>query len=95
LAVVAVLLAAPVLPAAASGDSISAQLHRLRVCESSDDYRTNTGNVYYGAYQFDMQTWRGLDQRAARTEPTLHAGSGRHQAARQRLAGHRVPARSS
>jgi hypothetical protein len=33
---------------------------KLRVCESSDNYRTNTGNGYYGAYQFDLQTWHGL-----------------------------------
>jgi hypothetical protein len=33
---------------------------QLRMCESSDNYATNTGNGYYGAYQFDVQTWRGL-----------------------------------
>lgn len=33
---------------------------RLRVCESGNDYRINTGNGYYGAYQFDLRTWRGL-----------------------------------
>ncbi len=33
---------------------------RLRACESSGDYSTNTGNGYYGAYQFDLRTWRGL-----------------------------------
>jgi hypothetical protein len=32
----------------------------LRMCESGDDYRTNTGNGYYGAYQFSEQTWLGL-----------------------------------
>ena len=31
--------------------------YRLRVCESSDNYRANTGNGYYGAYQFDLSTW--------------------------------------
>lgn len=31
--------------------------YRLRVCESSDNYRDNTGNGYYGAYQFDLSTW--------------------------------------
>jgi hypothetical protein len=26
-------------------------------CESGGDYSINTGNGYYGAYQFDSQTW--------------------------------------
>jgi hypothetical protein len=29
----------------------------LRQCESGDDYRINTGNGYYGAYQFSPITW--------------------------------------
>ena len=32
----------------------------LRKCESGGDYATNTGNGYYGAYQFALTTWRGL-----------------------------------
>ncbi|MBO0892943.1 MAG: transglycosylase family protein [Acidimicrobiales bacterium] len=32
----------------------------LRQCESSGNYATNTGNGFYGAYQFDLQTWHGL-----------------------------------
>ncbi len=36
------------------------QLAELRGCESSDDYSIDTGNGYYGAYQFDLQTWHGL-----------------------------------
>ena len=32
--------------------------YKLRVCESSDNYRANTGNGYYGAYQFDLSTWQ-------------------------------------
>ena len=42
--------------AAASGDAWDA----VRQCESGGNYSTNTGNGYYGAYQFSMQTWRGL-----------------------------------
>ena len=34
--------------------------YRLRTCESSDNYSTNTGNGHYGAYQFDVQTWRSV-----------------------------------
>ncbi|MDP3713380.1 MAG: transglycosylase family protein [Mycobacteriales bacterium] len=33
---------------------------RLRVCESGGNYAINTGNGYYGAYQFDRRTWQGL-----------------------------------
>jgi hypothetical protein len=29
----------------------------LRACESGGNYSTNTGNGFYGAYQFDLQTW--------------------------------------
>lgn len=39
-----------------SGDFAGA-LARLRSCEGS--YTSNTGNGYYGAYQFDRQTWGG------------------------------------
>ena len=33
---------------------------RLRQCESGGNYRANTGNGFYGAYQFVPSTWRGL-----------------------------------
>ena len=32
----------------------------LRLCESSDNYQENTGNGYFGAYQFSQATWSGL-----------------------------------
>jgi hypothetical protein len=32
----------------------------LRQCESSGNYQVDTGNGYYGAYQFDLQTWASL-----------------------------------
>jgi hypothetical protein len=32
----------------------------LRVCESHDDYTTDTGNGFYGAYQFTLSTWRSV-----------------------------------
>jgi hypothetical protein len=35
-------------------------LHALRVCESGNDYGINTGNGYYGAYQFSLPTWRAV-----------------------------------
>jgi hypothetical protein len=33
---------------------------RLRQCESGGRYNINTGNGFYGAYQFLPRTWRGL-----------------------------------
>ncbi len=32
----------------------------LRQCESGGDYTINTGNGFYGAYQFTAQTWRAM-----------------------------------
>lgn len=31
----------------------------LRICESGGNYADNTGNGFYGAYQFDITTWNG------------------------------------
>ena len=42
--------------AAATSDDFA----RLRACESGGNYGTNTGNGYYGAYQFSASTWRGV-----------------------------------
>jgi len=39
----------------ASGDLAA----RIRARESGGNYATNTGNGYYGAYQFDTGTWGG------------------------------------
>lgn len=33
------------------------QWHELRMCESTNNYRINSGNGFYGAYQFDYTTW--------------------------------------
>lgn len=32
----------------------------LRQCESGGNYAANTGNGYYGAYQFSASTWRSM-----------------------------------
>lgn len=42
--------------AAATSDDFA----RLRQCESGGNYAINTGNGFYGAYQFDRGTWNGL-----------------------------------
>lgn len=34
-------------------------LAQLRQCEAGGNYSINTGNGYYGAYQFDVSTWNG------------------------------------
>ena len=38
------------------GDAFAA----LADCESGGNYSINTGNGYYGAYQFSLSTWQGL-----------------------------------
>ncbi len=42
------------------GAPSGSQLYALRMCESGGNPAINTGNGYYGAYQFDLRTWRGL-----------------------------------
>ena len=44
------------LAAPASADTFA----NIRQCESGGNYSTNTGNGYYGAYQFSQQTWNSL-----------------------------------
>jgi hypothetical protein len=34
--------------------------YELRLCESGGNYAEDTGNGYYGAYQFALSTWYGL-----------------------------------
>lgn len=46
--------------AAAPDDGLSGAFAALRQCESGGDYGINTGNGYYGAYQFLPETWWGL-----------------------------------
>ena len=52
-------LAVGAAPAHAQAPPTAASFHKLRVCESSDNYRS-VSRPYYGAYQFDIRTWRGL-----------------------------------
>jgi hypothetical protein len=44
----------------ASADPSFSSWAKLRMCESSGRYTINTGNGHYGAYQFDLGTWRGV-----------------------------------
>ena len=38
----------------------SSDLASIRACESESDYSTDTGNGYYGAYQFHPDTWASV-----------------------------------
>lgn len=49
-----------VVSASAASAATPSEFAALRQCESSGNYAINTGNGYYGAYQFDLSTWRGL-----------------------------------
>jgi hypothetical protein len=44
----------------AAADPPSTTWLKLRMCESSNRYAVNTGTGYYGAYQFDLPTWRSV-----------------------------------
>jgi hypothetical protein len=74
--VVAAVLIGTAAPAtAASNDD---PWYRLRMCESGGNYGINTGNGYYGAYQFDAGTWHayggtGLPHQASKAEQDLRA----------------------
>jgi peptidoglycan hydrolase-like protein with peptidoglycan-binding domain len=62
----------------ASADPSSSSWNRLRNCESSNDYSINTGNGYYGAYQFNLSTWQsvggqGYPNHASRSEQDARA----------------------
>jgi uncharacterized protein YabE (DUF348 family) len=48
--------------------SLAQWLQELRMCESGGNYQINTGNGFYGAYQFMASTW---DRIAARVRPSL------------------------
>jgi uncharacterized protein YabE (DUF348 family) len=43
-----------------ASSNLSSWLAKLRQCESGGNYQDNTGNGYYGAYQFSTGTWNSL-----------------------------------
>ncbi len=51
---------APVLPVLPNATPTTGAWAELRQCESGDNYAIDTGNGYYGAYQFSAATWHGL-----------------------------------
>ena len=46
--------------AATGGGGAGGQLASIRACESGGNYATNTGNGFYGAYQFTQQSWEAV-----------------------------------
>jgi resuscitation-promoting factor RpfB len=64
LTVVRTIVTAPAGGGAAGGSSGAGSTGgvwlQLRECESGNNYQENSGNGYYGAYQFSAQTWAGL-----------------------------------
>lgn len=48
--------------------SLGDWLRVLRTCESGGNYSINTGNGYYGAYQFSAPTWNSLNTGYARAD---------------------------
>lgn len=72
---------APPSPASTSGDGGAGGVWlQLRQCESGDNYQENTGNGYFGAYQFSQQTWSNLGYPG---RPDLESPSMQDQAAMQ------------
>jgi hypothetical protein len=58
--------------------STSPELSSIAECESGGDYSANTGNGYYGAYQFTQETWEsvggsGLPSEASPAEQDMRA----------------------
>lgn len=43
-----------------ASSNLATWLAKLRQCEAGGNYQTNTGNGYYGAYQFSSSTWNSL-----------------------------------
>lgn len=55
-------------PRLSESSSLQEWLLKLRMCESGGNYATNTGNGFYGAYQFLDSTWDSLHTGYARAD---------------------------
>lgn len=49
-------------------DSLEEWLYALRMCETTNRYDANTGNGFYGAYQFMIPTWDNIARITGRTD---------------------------
>ena len=47
-------------PPPSKGGELGGVWLQLRICESGNNYSENTGNGYYGAYQFSLSTWESI-----------------------------------
>ncbi len=65
---------------ASAHSASSSDFARLAACESGGNYSINTGNGYYGAYQFDLSTWRSVGMSG---RPDLASRSTQDEAARR------------
>ncbi len=54
-------LAAQQTTAAATAPATADAFTQLRYCESGGNYTRNSGNGYYGAYQYSLGTWNNYD----------------------------------
>ncbi|MDA8034616.1 MAG: transglycosylase family protein [Actinomycetota bacterium] len=49
-------------PSAFPTGTLATDFAGIRNCESGGNYALDTGNGYYGAYQFSLATWLGLGE---------------------------------
>ena len=63
--------------ATSDATSLSHDLYKLRTCESGNNWHADTGNGYFGAYQFSRSTWRGLGYRGRpdRAQPSMQSNA--------------------
>ena len=47
-------------PPTSKGGDLGGVWLQLRLCESGNNYAENSGNGYYGAYQFSLSTWESI-----------------------------------
>ena len=64
----AVATAAPV----GASEPLKVELHKLRICESGDNYRADTGNGYYGGLQMDLTFQRSYGSFLLRSKGTAN-----------------------
>ena len=58
---------------------------KLAQCESTGNWAINTGNGYYGAYQFTLSTWRSVGGRGYPNQNSLGEQTYRAEILRQRV----------
>ena len=77
--IAAIAVTVPLVFAAPAQAASNRQWDRLAQCESSGNWRANTGNGYYGGLQFSRRTWTAFGGRA-------YAGTANNATRRQQIA---------